>query len=161
MMMMCKSKSHYTSLRVLLSPLTDNCIGLWRYENDSPVLVPFFMARPDMIFERTGANTLDFLWCPFVSHEARRSWDYEIGKWKKREKKLMLISREEWRRREQNQISFMRIFTGPLLSFLFILFFQKGENDEASFTIKRDDRSCKDGWVEKRWTEMTSFSHYH
>ncbi len=31
----------------------------------------------------------------------------------------------------------MRIFTGPLLSFLFILFFQKKEeNDEAGFTIK-------------------------
>lgn len=79
MMMRCKSKSHYTSLWVLLSPLTDNCIGLWCYENDSLVLVPFFMVRPDMIFERTGANTLDFLWCPFVSHGARRSWDCEIG----------------------------------------------------------------------------------
>lgn len=38
---------------------------------------------------------------------------------------------------EQNQISFMRIFTGPLLSFLFIFFLKKKENDEASFTIKR------------------------
>ena len=39
---------------------------------------------------------------------------------------------------EQNQISFMRIFTGPLLSFLFIFFLKKKkrENDEASFTIK-------------------------
>lgn len=47
----------------------------------------------------------------------------------------MLINREEWRSGEQNQISFMRIFTGPLLSFLFIPFFQK-ENDEAGFAIK-------------------------
>lgn len=32
------------------------------------MLVPFFMVQPDMIFVRTGANTKDFLWCPFVSH---------------------------------------------------------------------------------------------
>lgn len=53
-----------------------------------------------------------------------RLWDRNK---KKREKKLMLINGEEWRRGEQNQISFMRIFTGPLLSFLFILFLQKRE----------------------------------
>lgn len=28
---------------------------------------PFFMAPADMIFKRTGANTPDSLWRPFVS----------------------------------------------------------------------------------------------
>lgn len=31
---------------------------------------PFFMAPPDMIFKRTGANTPDSLWRPFVSQGA-------------------------------------------------------------------------------------------
>ena len=160
MMMRCKSKSHYTSLWVLLSPLTDNCIGLWCYESDSLALVLFFMVRPDMIFGRTGANTLDFLWCPFVSHGGQTELRLRDSDRKKREKKLMLINGEEWRRGEQNQISFMRIFTGPLLSFLFILFFQKKR-------IMRLVLLLKGWWVTQgrlsgeRWTEMTSLPYHH
>lgn len=42
-------------------------IALGRGARGSLVLVSFFIVS-DMIFMRTGANTLDFLWCPFVSH---------------------------------------------------------------------------------------------
>lgn len=128
--MRCKSKSHYISLWVLLSPLTDNCVGLWRYENGSPVLAPSFMVRPDMIRERTGASTLDSLWSPFVSHG--RTVRQKKNK-KKRDRKLMLISGEEWGRGKRKiQISFMRIYWPSAPAFVHPFSFKNGK-DEARF----------------------------
>lgn len=96
------------------------------------------------------------LLCPTGQTELRRR-DREK---KKREKEFMLINREEWRREEENQISFMGICTGPRLSFEFILFFQTKKRKKRKmrpvFTFKVITGHARTGeWRKVNWNDIS------
>lgn len=135
MMMRCKSKSHYTSLWVLLSLPTDNCIGLRCYESDSPVPVPFFIVRVWYDLQAHWCEHFGLFMVSFCVTQGQTELRLRDSERKKREKKLMLIKREERRKGEK--------IKSPLWEYLLLLcsgFYSpsalKKANDEAAFTIK-------------------------
>lgn len=80
-MIRSESKSHYTSLWLLLSPPTDNCAGLQRYERD--ILVPFLYGA--------GRFDLQAHWCEhsrrfMMSFCVTRGWT-ELRLWDSNGKK--------------------------------------------------------------------------
>ncbi|CAB1437290.1 unnamed protein product [Pleuronectes platessa] len=66
--------------------LTDNCIGLWCYESDSLVLVPFFMVPPDMIFECTEKRMkmLVFTIKGMMGHARMAKWRKSEQQWQRK-----------------------------------------------------------------------------
>lgn len=93
-----ESKSHYTSLWVLLSPPTDNCTGLQHYARDS--LVPFLYGAARFDLQTHWCEHSRRFMMSFCVTRAGRSWDCEIVMGREKGTELVLISREEWRREE-------------------------------------------------------------